>query len=238
MFKRENNAGIYLTVSVHLLALIVLLLLQIRFELQQEAAFVLDFSQLEERERQEQRAQMRAEVAEELDALFANRGERGPAPRNVAVDVSQARQNLNERSFQGRSEVYDEAKALQDKLDASRRAAEALQGSDDIPTEKKEEKKEEQYVGPSVISYLLEGRKALSLPIPVYKCIGGGDVSVSILVNPNGYVVAAEVTAGVSSSDECLREYALRAARSSRFTAKSNAPRQQAGEIVYRFVAQ
>ena len=238
MFKRENNAGIYLTVSVHLLALIVLLLLQIRFELQQEAAFVLDFSQFEERERQEQKAQMRAEVSNELDAMFANRGAQGAAPRNVAVDVSQARRNLNERSFQGRSEVYDEAKALQDKLDASRRAAEALQGSDDISTEKKEEKKEEQYTGPSVISYLLEGRKALSLPIPVYKCIGGGDVSVSILVNPNGYVVAAEVVAGVSSSDECLREYALRAARSSRFTAKSNAPRQQAGEIVYRFVAQ
>ena len=236
MAKRENNAGIYLTVSVHLLALIVLLLLQIRFELQQEAAFVLDFSQMEERERQEQMAKMRAEVADELDAMFAGRDARGVTPRNVAVDVSQARQNL--RELQDPSRVYDEARQLQEKLDASRRAAEALQGSDDTPVQKREEKKEEQYTGPSVISYLLEGRKALSLPIPVYKCIGGGDVSVSILVNPRGYVVAAEVVSGASSSDECLREYALRAARASRFTAKENAPRQQPGEIVYRFIAQ
>ena len=46
--------------------------------------------------------------------------------------------------------------------------------------------KAEAYQGPSVISYTLEGRKAMNLPVPAYKCMGGGDVSVSVIVNRKG----------------------------------------------------
>jgi len=41
-----------------------------------------------------------------------------------------------------------------------------------------------------------------------------------------------------SSSDACLREFAVRAAKSSRFTASASSPDKQVGEIVYRFIAQ
>ncbi|MCL2739558.1 MAG: energy transducer TonB, partial [Bacteroidales bacterium] len=75
-------------------------------------------------------------------------------------------------------------------------------------------------------------------PIPVYKCLGGGDVTVLIAVDPRGYVVAADVVREFSSSDPCLNEYAIRAARTSRFSASANAPQRQQGEIVYRFIAQ
>jgi hypothetical protein len=42
----------------------------------------------------------------------------------------------------------------------------------------------------------------------------------------------------ISSSDNCLRSFAVRAARLSRFSASPEAPANQTGEIVYRFIAQ
>ena len=50
----DQKAGIYITVSVHLAVIIVLLLVRIGFEIQKENSFVLDFTQQEEIERQEQ----------------------------------------------------------------------------------------------------------------------------------------------------------------------------------------
>ena len=100
----------------------------------------------------------------------------------------------------------------------------------------KEEQKE--YSGPSVVSYTLDGRKASHLKIPAYRCNGGGDVTVIITVNNAGQVVNAKVMDSISSSDQCLRSFAVRAARLSRFSASQNAPANQTGEIVYRFIAQ
>ena len=68
--------------------------------------------------------------------------------------------------------------------------------------------------------------------------MGGGDVSVSIIVNRKGYVTGVKIIEAVSSPDQCLRDYALRAASGSRFTASQDAQERQVGEIVYRFVAQ
>ena len=96
----------------------------------------------------------------------------------------------------------------------------------------------ETYTGPSVISYSLDGRKALNLPVPAYRCLGGGDVTVRITVSQSGRVMNAEVEEEFSSADKCLRDYAVRAARLSVFTASGSAPKRQYGEIVYRFIAQ
>ena len=229
-----NRAGIYLTVSVHLFIVIIFLLYRIGFELKRETAFVLDFTKLEQMEKAAKVERMRAEVSQELDARLSGEA----TPRNVAVNASERGQSLKDDRFRNPAQVYDEARQLQAKLDASRRAAQALQGSDDVASVEREHPKAETYKGPSVISWKLEGRKAVSLPIPVYKCLGGGDVTVLIMVDPKGYVVATSIVQEFSSSDTCLKEFAVRAARSSRFTADANAPAQQQGEIVYRFIAQ
>ena len=94
---------------------------------------------------------------------------------------------------------------------------------------------ESRYNGPSVKSYALDGRKAVSLKIPAYRCYGEGEVTVIVSVNPAGQVIKADVKADVSSDDECLTSFAVRAARLSRFSAKSDAPSSQLGEIVYSF---
>jgi TonB family protein len=89
-----------------------------------------------------------------------------------------------------------------------------------------------------VLSWSLDGRKASRLPIPAYRCYGGGEVTVIITVNNRGDVLNAKVDDGVSSKDHCLQEFAVRAARLSKFSASPEAPARQMGTITYAFIAQ
>ena len=68
--------------------------------------------------------------------------------------------------------------------------------------------------------------------------MGAGQVTVIIVVNNNGDVVNAKVEDSLSSADECLRGFAIRAARLSKFSASQTAPSRQTGNIVYQFIAQ
>ncbi|GAB1374658.1 hypothetical protein MASR1M46_15440 [Bacteroidales bacterium] len=237
MFKKDNNAGLYMTIAVHLVLLIVLLSSRIGYLIQEESSFVLDFTKEEEIERQKKEEAIKEEVSKELDDILAGR----TPVRNVVVDAGPKGRNLRDDRFKNPNQVYDEARELQKRLDAARQEAAKQQGADDVTSttdQTKSETKIETYKGPSVVSYSLEGRKSVSMPIPVYKCIAGGDVSVAIIVNRNGYVIGATVIENASAKDPCIREYAIRAATSSRFTRSSTAPEKQAGEIVYRFIAQ
>lgn len=238
----EDKAGVYLTAIFHLAVIIVLLCWSIHTQLARDTSFVIDFSQQEEQEAREARERMKESVSEEIEAeldalLNASGNQSARSIRNVAVDASEP---LKDDRYEHPEDIYREAQELQERLDQSRREVEEASSSEDQVSVYREDdgKKKDAYKGPSVISYTLEGRKAMNLPVPAYKCMGGGDVSVSIIVNRKGYVTGVRIIEAVSSPDQCLRGYALRAASSSRFTASPDAPERQAGEIVYRFVAQ
>ena len=236
--SKEKKAGFYTTVIFHLVVIIICLLTAIQRVASEETSFVLDFSKLEEIERIEKQEELKAQASKELEDLLSGKAS-SSAYRNVAVDRSS--QALKDDRFKNPNQVYDEARELQRKLDASRAAALREQGADDAAQASQDNLSDSnapQYKGPSVISYSLDGRKALSLPVPAYKCQGGGDVSVQIAVNRKGYVVSAAVIESVSSSDECLVRSAVAAAKRSRFRASSSAAEKQIGEIVYRFIAQ
>lgn len=87
--KKEDKAGIYTTVIIHLAVLIVLLATSLGFSLQTENSFVLDFSKLEELERLQaevDRLQKEAEFQQAIaDKLEAEIGAAG-GYRNVVVD--------------------------------------------------------------------------------------------------------------------------------------------------------
>jgi hypothetical protein len=243
MLKFENKVGLYLTIAVHLLIIIVLLLAKISALVSEENSFVLDFSKQEQIEKEAEEIKLKEEISKELDEELSGQtsGSTRNNIRNVIVDAGAKKgSELRDDRFKNPSQVYQEAMELQKKLEASKKEAEAYQGSDEVPTSTNSSKQSqsESYKGPSVLSYTLEGRKAISLPIPVYKCIAGGDVYVSIIVNRKGYVVYASIIDGISANDDCIREYAIRAAKSSRFTASDTSPEKQQGEIVYRFIAQ
>ena len=240
----SNKAGLYLTIIVHLIAIIILLCWSIHAQLSQNTSFLIDFSAQEEQERLVEQTRMQESVKEELDAeidalLNASRSQNAQNIRNVAVDASE---HLRDDRHDNPEDIYRDARELQERLDRTRREVEEASDDEDnvsLGNDNNDKSKKETYTGPSVISYSLDGRKAMSLPVPAYKCMGGGgDVSVSIIVNRKGYVVGTKIIESVSSPDQCLRDYALRAAGRSRFTASQDAPERQAGEIVYRFISQ
>lgn len=236
--KQEDKAGLYTTVIIHLAVLIVLLATTLGFSLQKENSFVLDFSKLEELERLQaevERLQQEAEFQQAIsEKLQRELGAASGGYRNVAVD----RAALKDDRGTDADQLYKDAERL----------ARELQGGFEVPDDgftanipsKDGDKKQEQkaYSGPSVVSYYLEGRKASKLSIPAYRCMGAGEVTVLITVDNSGTVVAAKVDENVSSQDGCLRSFAIRAARLSRFSASTTAPARQNGNIVYQFIAQ
>lgn len=232
----DQKAGIYITVSVHLAVIIVFLLLRIGLEIQRENSFVLDFTKQEEKEQLLEQERFLEATADQLEQLIAAAAAGQPI-RNVTVD----RSSLKDDRGTNADELYKEAERLaQDLKDGQNRADEDPEAFASAQEEIKKEKEKETkpYSGPSVLSWSLDGRKASRLPIPAYRCYGAGQVTVIIAVNNRGDVVNAKVDEGSSSTDGCLRTFAVRAARLSKFSSSQEAPARQMGTITYEFIAQ
>ena len=220
-----------------MVVIIVLLAYQIDSALKREESFVLDFSKQEEIEKRVKEQAFKEDISKRLDDLIAAARNSSEPLRNIAVDAgSQLKDDRNTDADQ----LYKDAERLaKDLKDGQAIKEDAREETVELPTQKKaDDSKKKEYSGPSVLSYTLDGRKASHLKIPAYRCYGSGDVTVIITVNNAGVVVGAKVLDTVSSSDECLRSFAIRAARLSRFSASQTAPANQTGEILYRFVAQ
>ena len=238
LFKNtEDKAGLYITIIFHLMVIIVLLAYQIDSALKREESFVLDFSKQEQIEQQKKETAFKEDISKRLDDLIAAARNSSEPIRNIAVDAgSQLKDDRNTDADQ----LYKDAERLaKDLRDGQAIKEDAREETVELPSQKKaDDSKKKEYSGPSVLSYTLDGRKASHLKIPAYRCYGSGDVTVIITVNNAGMVVGAKVLDTVSSSDECLRSFAIRAARLSRFSASQTAPPNQTGEILYRFIAQ
>ena len=238
--SQEDKAGLYTTVIVHLAVVIVLLIAGLDWSIRKENSFILDFSALEEKERlQEEIERLEEEAAfkESIAQRLQQQLDAAPPVRGIAVD----RGALKDDRGTDAEQLYRDAQRLQEELAKGYEVQqeEFVDPGPVIPEKKEEEKPAETvYSGPSVVSYYLEGRKASHLPIPAYRCMGAGQVTVLITVDPGGTVIAAKVDESVSSTDGCLRSFAIRAARLSKFSAKADAPAKQIGNIVYEFVAQ
>lgn len=239
-FKRlnkEDRAGLYLTIIVHLVVLIIFLATQLGFSLQKENSFVLDFTKQEELEKQQQEELFKDDISKRIEEMLAA-SESGSIPvRNVAVD----RSALKDDRGTDAEELYKEAERLADEL----KNGFEVNREDEVPIavqrpsrEENSKPEESTYKGPSVVSYELDGRKASILSIPAYRCIGAGMVTVIITVDNAGNVITAKVQEEASSADQCLRNFAVRAARLSKFSSSSTAPARQSGNIVYQFIAQ
>ena len=240
IFNKEDRAGLYITVIFHLTVIIVLLLYQIDSTVRKEESFVLDFSKQEEIERRQREEIFKEDISKRLDELIAAAQNSSAPIRNIATDASRAQ--LRDDRGTDAEELYKEAERLAQDLKNGQKDAIEDNAVDETVEMQHQQKKspenQKEYSGPSVLSYTLDGRKASHLPIPAYRCYGAGDVTVIITVDNSGRVVRAKVMEEISSSDNCLRNFAVRAARLSRFSASSDAPANQTGEIVYRFIAQ
>ncbi|MDR1348459.1 MAG: hypothetical protein LBJ63_08570 [Prevotellaceae bacterium] len=237
---KKHQTGIYLTVILHLLIVVFLLIYKISSVKDGKLSIEIDFSRETAKETEEKLLREKENLIAEIDKLF-NDARNGKAIRNVAVNTEDLRTSMLKDDKGINEQVYKDAQQLQEKLDAYQKKMQDLQtAKNEIPVydNTKNQSNNESYKGASVITYTLEGRREMYLPVPVYKCLQGGDVCVQIEVSRNGYVVKANVLSAVSAADECLHEAAIYAAKLSRFNANDAAPKSQTGSIIYRFVAQ
>ena len=239
MLTRDDKAGLYLTVIFHLVILIILLLTQIGFSLKREDLFVIDFSQDEKKdvtkvERKEEKTLDEA-VAEKIERMLS--GDAGIEFKNTTTSRNKGALK-DDRNTDAEKLYADAARLAKDLKNGIRQDDEDVVVTKPVNAEKKDDSPSRSYSGPSVLSWHLDGRKASHLPIPAYRCYGGGMVTVVITVNTSGKVIDARVLDDVSSQDKCLRDFAVRAARLSRFSASPTAPSKQTGDIVYQFIAQ
>lgn len=85
-------------------------------------------------------------------------------------------------------------------------------------------------------NYQLGGRGALTKPKPDYLCNEEGIVVVRVDVDKSGKVVYALAgVRGTTNNAPCLLEQAKIAALKTKWEAKSDAPAQQTGQIIYQF---
>ncbi len=239
MSEKGNKAGLYFTVIFHLTVIIVLLLYQIGDAIRKEESFVLDFSKQEEIERRERELEMQEDLSKKLEDMISAARQSSVPIRNIAVDAGG---QLKDDRGTDADQLYKDAERLAKELKNGQKDGieeDARNETVEMQHQNKADYSQQKaYSGPSVVSYTLEGRKASHLKIPAYRCYGAGNVTVIITVNPQGQVIGAKVMEAISSSDPCLCNFAVRAARLSRFSASSTAPAKQTGEILYRFIAQ
>ncbi len=234
---RDNLIGILVTVSVHLAVILVLLLTVVRPEIDRRRQnIMLDFSRQDPIEKLEKELARQKAANDRVERMLREAGVRTETPRNVAVD----RSKLKDDRGTDAEKLYEDARRIerQARENINRKQEDFAAISQPKPKPHKPEKEEPAYQGPSVLSYSLGERKGSYLPIPAYKCIGAGEVTVIITVNAEGDVVDAKVQDEVSSADSCLRDYALGAAKRSRFSRSKTGNPKEIGNIVYSFIAQ
>lgn len=232
----DQKAGLYITAIIHVAVIIVLLLVRIGYEIQREDSFVLDFTAQEEQERLIEEEKLHESAGELLERLIAAAPE--VTVRNVAVDRSALRDDRGTNADELYREAERLAQELKDGQNRPQEDPEAFASAPPEPAPKDDTPTAKPYSGPSVLAWSLDGRNASHLPIPAYRCYGSGEVTVIITVNNQGTVVNAKVDDKSSTGDSCLRTYAIRAARLSKFSSSPTAPARQMGSITYAFIAQ
>ncbi len=239
----KHQEGIYVTIIFHLLLAVLFVTMQLKAVMGDPPGIEVEISYArEEPEKVAEELKTEKQRLEEQVNQMLNQTRtqlRNAAVNEDWVDATGSRTSTgagNDEPGSANSSVLSENDALQKKIEETRKMLE--RGDEPIlPPEVKKQAKKEQYTGPSVMSYKLEGRRAYSLPVPVYLCETGGVVVVSITVGQRGNVVSAGINAAQSAADECLHEAAKHAARQSRFSVAEQ-PGNQQGTITYKFVAQ
>lgn len=235
----DNLAGILITVSIHLAVIIVLLLTVVTPNIKNGRERIeIDFSEQEKIEELERQLAKAKALNDKINRMLEEEGVDASSPkssdyRNIQVDA-----NLKDDRGTDAEQLYKDAERIQKEYEENMAFDENSIAIPSSPKQTRPQTQDQVYTGPSVLSYQLEGRKGSYLPIPAYQCIAEGEVTVIVTVNPNGDVIGAKIQEDISSTDQCLKDYALKAAKRSRFSKSTNAPSRQVGNIVYQFIAQ
>lgn len=237
-FIKENINGILGTVIFHLLIVVLILATRLSsFNHQDEHSILVEFDiDVSEEEFREFTESLLARNLLDYESSHT---------RNIAVNVSADRpvaDQFKDLSPQEASELEsrindilnDAANGImpkpdQPEIDFEAPVAPVREESEDI----------EPYSGPTTITYDLEGRTHLRVPVPVYKCPEGGIVEVNISVDRQGKVIKANIDGSSENFNEsCNHQMALESAMNSLFSQSADSPTIQTGIITFYFQKQ
>lgn len=163
--------------------------------------------------------------------------------RNLSSNENALNENLEDEKGTDVAELNAAAEATERERKANREAYErGLREANAIGENRSESKGENKKQdtkrkGTVTVSFSLTNptRYSRHLVKPAYRCEGGGEVVVAIVVNQRGEVTSAWVTSG---GDACMQQTAVESARNSRFDINNSAPAKQQGTITYIFIPQ
>lgn len=163
--------------------------------------------------------------------------------RNLSSNENALNENLEDEKGTNTSALNASAEATEREMKANREAyerglreANAI-GENRSQGEGNKEHKDSKRKGSVTVSFSFTNpvRYSRHLIKPAYRCEGGGEVVVSVVVNQRGEVTSAWVKSG---GDECMQQTAVESARNSRFDINKSAPAKQQGTITYIFIPQ
>jgi hypothetical protein len=243
--------GILGTVIIHLIAGIIFMtfkLQSLKTDKQEIQKFEIEFADIEEMKGAQQQPSepppttVENVLYDDVEMLNIARNLSSKSEEKIDPDdyIDRVKEELIQSGRLGTNNYIDRGKANAETIESDYLGVE----DQEIDT-KKEQKQDDSremaanYQGPTRISYDLQGRNHIYLPLPIYKCQGSGKIVLTIDVNQKGFVENAKISEGdCTSNDECLYEAATKAALLSRFEPNLNAPRIQKGSLTYIFVAQ
>lgn len=162
--------------------------------------------------------------------------------RNAASNENALNETLKDDRGTDAAAINEAAAEAAERMRANREAYEQGLAEEQAIRDRKggetgTERQDRKIEGRVTVSFSLTDpvRTSRRLVVPAYRCEGGGEVEVEIAVDRSGEVIGARVTYG---GDDCMRETALRAARSSQFNIDASAPVRQQGTITYIFIPQ
>jgi TonB family protein len=237
---KNNQTGIYTTVIFHLLIFLALAFNEIHMRTMPPKSIELIFQSVEQ-EPDISPEEERKKIEEELNKMLREIPNPDVTLPNLTMNAA-ARGSESGRGQGSTASFFSSRNSASIREEREKREKMQEQkdtGIDDIASDEPAQEQEDgqAYKGPSIVSYYLEGRTAIHLPVPSYKCFRGGDVTVLIEVNSQGYVVSSEIDKRHSDIDECLQRAAIDAAERARFSTVQKSENQR-GNIVYRFVSQ
>ncbi len=227
MYLKENINGLIGTLIFHLVILILFLSFKLdKVKNKHEDQIVLEFSE-EEYKTIEQ-------IIEEnkLKELEIN-----PLPnqtlKNIVVNTAnEMRQNIDAHEIEKQIMQDEGIKSLQpEDIDVGEPVVATEEDLNKKPKEKKE------YKGSTITEFYLKNRSSRYIHKPNYLCQYGGTVKMKIVVNQEGEVLNASIIQK-NTSDNCVLETALQAARRCRFNRDYNASPRQEGTLTYIFISQ
>uniref|UniRef100_UPI0040564C49 energy transducer TonB family protein n=1 Tax=Alistipes sp. TaxID=1872444 RepID=UPI0040564C49 len=163
--------------------------------------------------------------------------------RNLSSNENALNENLEDAKGTNASALNASAKAADREMKANREAYERglreanTIGENRVQGKGNKQRKDVKMAGKVTVSFSLTNplRYSRYLVKPAYRCEGGGEVVVSIVVNQRGEVTSASVKSG---GDECMRQTAVESALNSQFDINNSAPAKQHGTITYVFIPQ